>query len=75
MSDIVSEEYVHPISNLFKIMKPLNLMFMITDNGYQVVDNNTDEEYMFDNVLQALELITEYQRHDQERERILKTTS
>jgi hypothetical protein len=70
MNNLTSKENIEAFQELFETMLPLNLMFMITDNGFQVVDKNTDEEYNFTSIVDALELINEYQRHHEECKRL-----
>lgn len=70
MTNLNCKENIEAFQELFNTMRPLNLMFMITDTGFQVVDNNTDEEYDFNSIGDALELIDEYQRHYDARKKI-----
>lgn len=71
MSNLTCKENIEAFQELFETMRPLNLMLMVTDEGFQVVDNSTDEEYDFKSIVDALELINEYQRHYEERKRLI----
>ena len=71
MSNIVNAEYINSLQELRTTLSSVNLMLLITEEGFQVVDCNTDDEYNFNSVTKALELIDEYQRHSIERQRII----
>ena len=54
------------LTNLADRIRKMNMMIMITDKKFQLIDCNTDTEYEVDTEEQLFSLVAEFERHNDE---------